>query len=199
MRKRSPREAAPTWLVGDKVRLRPIEPDDVEMLQRWINTGHARDFILTRLPMSLEAERDWAANAAVNPNTPCYVIQTLDGTDIGTTSLKIEGSRAMLGIAIHEERYWNRGLGTDAVRTLVDGAFRARALVRIELTVLPENARAIRCYERAGFAREGVLRRHIYQNGAYVDVVLMSVLHEEWAAARRAGKRPRSSGVRRRR
>ncbi len=199
MRKRSPREAAPTWLVGDKVRLRPIEPDDVEMLQRWINTGHARDFILTRLPMSLEAERDWAANAAVNPNTPCYVIQTLDGTDIGTTSLKIEGSRAMLGIAIHEERYWNRGLGTDAVRTLVDGAFRARALVRIELTVLPENARAIRCYERAGFAREGVLRRYIYQNGAYVDVVLMSVLHEEWAAARRAGKRPRSSGVRRRR
>jgi len=198
MRKRSPREAAPTWLVGDKVRLRPIEPDDVEMLQRWINTGHARDFILTRLPMSLEAERDWAANAAVNPNTPCYVIQTLDGTDIGTTSLKIEGSRAMLGIAIHEERYWNRGLGTDAVRTLVDGAFRARALVRIELTVLPENARAIRCYERAGFAREGVLRRYIYQNGAYVDVVLMSVLHEEWAAARRAGKRPRSSGVRRR-
>jgi diamine N-acetyltransferase len=199
MRKRSPREAAPTWLVGDKVRLRPIEPDDVEMLQRWINTGHARDFILTRLPMSLEAERDWAANAAVNPSTPCYVIQTLDGTDIGTTSLKIEGSRAMLGIAIHEERYWNRGLGTDAVRTLVDGAFRARALVRIELTVLPENARAIRCYERAGFAREGVLRRYIYQNGAYIDVVLMSVLHEEWTAARRAGKRSRSSGVRRRR
>jgi len=169
------------------------------MLQRWINAGPARDFILTRMPMSLEAERDWAANAAVNPNTPCYVIQTLDGIDIGTTALKIEGARATLGIAIHEERYWNRGLGTDAVRTLVDGAFRARPLVRIELTVLPENARAIRCYERAGFAREGVMRRYIYQNGSYADVVLMSVLHEEWAATRRAGKRPRSSGVRRRR
>src|ERR1700674_1179830 len=32
MRKGSPREAAPTWLIGEKVRLRPIEPGDVTLL-----------------------------------------------------------------------------------------------------------------------------------------------------------------------
>jgi RimJ/RimL family protein N-acetyltransferase len=140
--------------------------------------------------MSLEQEREWAANAAVNPKAPVYIIQTKDGTDIGSAGLEIDGARATLGIAIHDERYWNKGLGTDAVATLVDGAFRARPLVRIDLTVLPENERAIRAYERAGFRREGTLRRYTYQNGAYRDVVLMSILHEEWSASR-APKRSR--------
>ncbi|MBV8081787.1 MAG: GNAT family N-acetyltransferase [Candidatus Eremiobacteraeota bacterium] len=184
MRRRSPRKAAPTWLVGQKVRLRPIEPDDVEMLQRWINTSPAREFIFRRLPVSFEQERDWAANAAVNPNTPGYVIQTLAGADVGTISLHIEGARATLGIAIYEQRYWARGLGTDAVRVLVDAAFRTRPLVRIELTVLPDNARAIACYERAGFAREGVMRRWLWRDGEYCDVVLMSIVHDDWAATR---------------
>lgn len=197
MRKASPREAAPTWLLGKKVRLRPIEPNDVLMLQRWINTSAARDFIVTRLPMSLEQERDWAANAAVNPNAPCYIIQTLDHTDIGTIGVHIEGARAVLGIAIHDARYWERGYGTDAVATLVDGVFLTRPIVRIELTVLPNNERAIRCYERAGFAREGLLRRYIYQRGEYQDVVLMSTLHEEWARRRTPAKKRRGSGGRR--
>jgi RimJ/RimL family protein N-acetyltransferase len=193
MRKGSPREAAPTWLVGSKVRLRPIEPDDVPTLQRWINTSPARNFIFTRLPMSLEQERDWAANAAVNPNTPVYIIQTSDGVDIGSAGLQIEGARATLGIAIHDERFWNRGLGSDAVSTLVDGAFRARPLTRIELTVFPDNERAIRAYERVGFQREGLLRRYVYQNGAFRDVVLMSILHEEWTAAHSPQKRARAT------
>jgi RimJ/RimL family protein N-acetyltransferase len=193
MRRGSPREAAPTWLVGSKVRLRPIEPADVPMLQRWINTSPARNFIFTRLPMSLAQERDWAANAAVNPNTPVYIIQTSDGVDVGSAGLEIEGARATLGIAIHEERFWNRGLGTDAVGALVDGAFLTRPLVRIELTVFPDNQRAIRAYERAGFQREGLLRRYIYQNGEYRDVVLMSILHEEWRAARSSKARARAA------
>jgi len=134
--------------------------------------------------MSLEQEREWAANAAVNTNTPVYIIQTRGGIDIGSVGLQIDGTRATLGIAIHDERYWNKGLGTEAVTTLVDGAFRARPLVRIDLTVLPDNERAIRAYERAGFKREGTLRRYTYQNGAYRDVVLMSILHEEWSASR---------------
>ena len=116
------------------------------------------------------------------------MIQTLGGADIGVIGLQIEGARAVLGIAIHESDYWGRGFGTDAVRTLVDGAFEVKPLVRIELTVLHDNARAIRSYERAGFKREGVLRSHVYQNGRYQDVVMMSVLHEEWAKGRAHAK-----------
>lgn len=166
------------------------------MLHRWINTSPARAFIITRLPLSSAQEEDWAAAAAVNPNTPTFIIQTLAGVDIGTTTLFIDGACGTLGIAIHDPKYWGRGYGVDAVRTLVDGAFRARPLVRIDLTVLPDNERAIACYERAGFKREGVLRRHTYQDGAYRDVVMMSILHEEWSGTRSATLRKRRGGRR---
>ncbi|HXM18287.1 MAG TPA: GNAT family protein [Candidatus Tumulicola sp.] len=186
MRPPSPRKAAPTWLVGKMIRLRPLEPGDVRMLQRWVNTSPARDFIFTRLPLSREQEQEWLARAASDPKTPTYIIQTLRGKDIGVTGLVIDGARATLGISIFERSYWNKGCGTDAVRTLIDGAFRALPLVRIELTVLVDNARAIACYERAGFAREGVLRRLVYRDGKPTDMLLMSALHEEWLA--RAGR-----------
>ena len=175
---------APTWLVGEKVRLRAIEPTDVPMLLRWFNESPARTWLMTRLPLSRNAEQEWAARAAVSPGTPTFVVQTKTGEDIGVAGLTLFGARAELGIALHESRRWNSGYGTDAVRTLVDGAFRALPLQRIELFVYPDNVRAIRCYEKAGFAREGVLRGREYRKGRYDDVAIMSILHEEWAQAR---------------
>jgi RimJ/RimL family protein N-acetyltransferase len=166
------------------VRLRAIEPEDVPMLLQWFNESPAGTWLMTRLPLSRNAEQEWAARAAVSPGTPTFVVQTKTGEDIGVVGLTLYGARAELGIAVHESRYWNGGYGTDAVRTLVDGAFRALPLQRIELFVYPDNARAIRCYEKAGFAREGVLRAREYRKGRYADVVIMSILHEEWARAR---------------
>lgn len=154
------------------------------MLQRWINTSPALPFLLTRLPMSWAGERDWAARASSDPKTPTFIIQTRAGKDIGVTGLIIDGSRATFGIAIHERRYWNAGYGTDATRVIVDGGFRALPLQRIELTVYPENVRAIRCYKKVGFVREGVLRAYHYRNGKHHDVVIMSILHDDWRKRR---------------
>ncbi len=188
MRSRSsPRALAPTWLVGAKVRLRAIEPEDVPMLLRWFNESSAREWLMTRLPLSKANERAWAASAAISPATPTFVVQTRTGKDIGVTGLTLHGARAELGIALHETRYWGGGYGADAVRTLVDAAFRALPLLRIELFVYPDNVRAIRCYEKAGFSREGVLRAREYRRGKYADVVIMSILHEEWMRARGKG------------
>lgn len=172
----------PTWLVGKLVRLRAIEPGDVRMLQRWVNSSPAREWILPRFPLSEAAERDWAAGASIDSYRRVFIIQTLDGHDIGTIGLFLEGARGTLGIAIHDDRYWSNGYGTDSVRVLVDGAFRVLPLTRIDLLVYTENKRAIRCYEKVGFVREGVLRSYEWGHGRFRDTVMMSILHAEWAA-----------------
>jgi len=174
------------------VRLRTIEPADVAMLQRWINSSPALAWIMPRLPYSEAAEREWAARASVVSNRPSFVIQTLQGDDIGAAGIVIHGPRAELGIAIYDDHYWSSGYGTDAVRVLVDGAFRVFPLVRIELRVYTDNPRAIRSYEKAGFKREGVLRSYEWGHGRYRDVVMMSVLHSEWS-----DRRSKSAGGRR--
>ncbi len=75
-----------------------------------------------------------------------------------------------------------QGYGTEAVGLLLDHAFKDLNLHRVQLHVFATNARAIRVYEKAGFAREGVLLEAAYIDGKYVDVVVMGVLRARGGA-----------------
>lgn len=88
---------------------------------------------------------------------------------------------AKLGIVIGERDYWGRGYGTEAVRTMLRYAFRELGLNRVELEVFAFNARALRCYEKTGFRREGVRRKALFRDGKYHDIILMGILREEFA------------------
>ncbi|BCU82363.1 hypothetical protein JIR001_21460 [Polycladomyces abyssicola] len=64
----------------------------------------------------------------------------------------------IIGFTIGEKSYWGKGYGTRALRVFVDLLFQRYNLHRIQLDTFDENGRAIRCYEKCGFVREGVLR-----------------------------------------
>ena len=66
---------------------------------------------------------------------------------------------AELGITIGERGSWGRGLGRDAIMTLVRHVFRATGFRRVYLKTLDWNVRAQRAFERAGFRMCGRLRR----------------------------------------
>jgi RimJ/RimL family protein N-acetyltransferase len=38
----------------------------------------------------------------------------------------------------------------------------------------------VRCYEKSGFTEEGRMREAHYQEGRYIDILLMSILKNEW-------------------
>jgi len=81
---------------------------------------------------------------------------------------------AELTIAIFDAEYRGAGVGTYAVRTLCDTAFRELRIGRVELGVFPDNASAVTCYERSGFGREALLRRFVYHDGTWRDVLWMA-------------------------
>jgi RimJ/RimL family protein N-acetyltransferase len=84
-----------------------------------------------------------------------------------------------------EVGYWllrearGRGAATRAVRLLVGYAFRHLGLERLELFTLPGNAASERVAQRAGFAREGVLRSYRRGPRGRVDVTAFSLLAED--------------------
>jgi aminoglycoside 6'-N-acetyltransferase-1b/aminoglycoside 6'-N-acetyltransferase-2 len=51
----------------------------------------------------------------------------------------------------------NRGLGTALVRALVGRLFSDPAVTKIQTDPSPDNQRAIRCYEKAGFVGRDVI------------------------------------------
>jgi len=46
----------------------------------------------------------------------------------------------------------------------------------VQLTVFADNARAIHTYAKCGFIKEGLLRRAVFVDGEYKDVVVMSAI-----------------------
>lgn len=73
----------------------------------------------------------------------------------------------------------NQGLGQEAISLLLKYAFDQMNLNRVHLKVRADNPAAIRCYEKCGFQKEGVLRAHAFADGMYQDVVCMGVLRGE--------------------
>jgi RimJ/RimL family protein N-acetyltransferase len=83
---------------------------------------------------------------------------------------------AVLGIGVLNA-YRGMGVGTALLQTTLEAA-RKRGLTRIELFVRSDNQRARKVYEKAGFAIEGVLRKHMLARGVYRDSYLMSLLFD---------------------
>lgn len=69
---------------------------------------------------------------------------------------------------------------TGVLRVLLGYAFRSRNLRRVHLQALASNGPALRAYLAVGFVEKGRRREHAWVEGAYDDVVLLSVLRSEW-------------------
>ena len=87
---------------------------------------------------------------------------------------------AEYGIVIGNREFWGRGVGKLVSNKFLEYGFSMLNLNRIQLSVLVKNSRAIHLYELLGFQKEGVLREAVYKDWKYQDVLLMSLLKNEF-------------------
>jgi len=186
-------------LCGAKVRLRPRREDDLPHYVRWYNDPDVRRWlhISEDQPSTLESERDRFLPRGEGSGTG-WTIETIEAKPIGSLGLiaidRVHG-RAMLGVSIGEKGHWNQGNGTEAIRLALAYAFEELGLRRVELITDEDNERGIRCYEKCGFVREGLLRSHRLRYGRPINMLVMGVLDEEWHAGRKSDPGPSGTGL----
>lgn len=73
-----------------------------------------------------------------------------------------------------------RGHGRSLIAMVVQEVFARTDAYRLAIGAFPENERAIRAYEAAGFVREGVARGSAYFSGRHRDELILSLLRPEW-------------------
>ena len=167
-------------LVGARVTLRPYSAGfseaELARLYRW-----ARDpgvlALAGGVPLDLPFEdfRDqFLAQAAYHNTGREQVFLILDeaGAAIGRAGLfaldqRPRRQRAELGIVVGESSHWGRGYGREAVGLLLRYGFTELGLRRITLYTYPDNQRARRAFEAAGFRYVRTLRRFSFERGTH--------------------------------
>jgi len=174
-------------IYGDLVRLRAIERTDIERFRVWLNDPEVIEGLVIYTPLSLTDEEDWFDNIRKRPMDErpmtIEVQQDAEWIAVGNCSffdIDWRCRAAKLGIFIGDKSFWNKGYGTKVMQLLLKHGFETLNLNRIALDVYENNPRAIRAYEKAGFRLEGKKRQAMYKAGRYMDVLIMSVLREEW-------------------
>lgn len=88
------------------------------------------------------------------------------------TSARIRHSGS-IGINVNKD-YQGKGIGKALLNKVIDLADKWLMLVRLELSVLVDNERAINLYKSIGFVIEGTKKYAIIKNGKYADEYIMA-------------------------
>jgi RimJ/RimL family protein N-acetyltransferase len=127
---------------------------------------------------TLEEEQKTLSDYAVSDNS-IFLVAEVDGQIIGV--LKCKGGKrkatrhvVTLAMSIHKD-WRNQGIGGALMTRAIAWAKATEIVKRIELFVYAHNTAAIHLYKKYGFEEEGRLRRAIYQNGEYIDDLIMAL------------------------
>lgn len=168
---------------GEKVRLRAITAADFPRIVAWSNDEEVSHFLEGDYPLCLEDCPSWLQKAKSDRHNKRFAIVIKDDNefigDIELDHITWRSGDAELRIRIGEKMRWDQGYGTDAVRALLEHSFMQMNLSRIYLRVFTSNLRALRCYQKAGFKKEGRLVRRS-PSGEPREIILMRVLKQEF-------------------
>ncbi len=169
---------------GKTINLRLIEEDDLEQVAEWRNKPAINKYFFNIFPISKWGQKDWFAKLLSNERKKLFIIETKEREPTGTIGLDDidwKNQKAEFGnMLIGDQENQRKGYAKDATLTLLKFAFEEMNLNRIYLNVLDFDKRAIRLYEKCGFQKEGNLRQAFFTQGRFCDIVVMSILRQEF-------------------
>jgi RimJ/RimL family protein N-acetyltransferase len=163
-------------LEGKKVNLRVVEKEDLPLLADWSNNLE----FFSDMWFPQMSKTDWEKRYdSFIPGTKWFFIEKKDGSRIGTVFHFLNGNYMEIGyILAPNER--KKGYGSEAIKIIVDYLFLSKELVRVQAITGVDNFASCRVLEKAGFTKEGIIRRSAFIRGIWQDGVLYSVLRDEW-------------------
>lgn len=182
-------------IYGEKVLLRAMEPEDMEMLRETINDPEIEHMVGGwSFPVSKHEQMQWYERASADKRNVRFIIEVIEtGEAIGMISLTEidwKNRSAVTAIKLKGEAPKKQGYATDAMFTLMQFSFEELQLSRLSCEVVAYNHASMKLHQKCGAQQEGLKRSAVYKNGAYHDVICYGVLYEDFQnAAKKAGWR----------
>ncbi len=169
-------------MIGKLVRLRPLEIDDIEVSSRWLAEEDLGE-IMGYLPKSLHNQIEWFKTATMDSTKLLFAICDNEQNYIGNVALgniNLIDRNADLSVFIADPKARRIGMGSDAVKLILNFAFNRLNLNKVKVRTSEEYSGAIDFWTNLGFVKEGELRSEKFQFGKYTNKHLFGILREEF-------------------
>jgi RimJ/RimL family protein N-acetyltransferase/GrpB-like predicted nucleotidyltransferase (UPF0157 family) len=164
------------------VSIRRWQNEDASVIAEILNNKKITDNLRDGLPYPYTENDGFEfINAMLNadPNTTFAFAITVDGETAGSIGAVRQGNihnqTAEMGYYI-SEKYWGKGVCTQAVKQLCAYMFENTDIIRIYAEPFADNKASCRVLEKAGFKYEGTLRSNAVKNGVLNDMNMYSLI-----------------------
>jgi len=177
--------------LGPRITLGAFVPDDYRAMYCWANDVAAAKLDGAFRPVNL---RDVIASCEIGNDASRVMLAIRQKTDpkiigyINIHNISTVHRSADIGIRIGDERHRGQGFGKEALAMALNYCWNHLNLERVGLVVFRHNARAIAAYAACGFKKEGILKRFLFIDGAWIDLVLMAAFRPVRKRARGANR-----------
>lgn len=166
-------------LENETIRLRALEPEDLELLYRWENNPELWSLGNTMSPYSRYILKEYIRES----HRDIFEVKQLrlmielcsTGAAIGTVDLydfEPHHQRAGVGILI-DSLYQRNGFAAQAMCVLMDYAFKYLKLYQLYVHIPIGNEASKALFTRCGFVISGILKDWVMTENGYSDVLIM--------------------------
>lgn len=182
-------------MTGDKVYLRALEPEDVELLYRWENDPDTWHVTGTKAPFSKRILQDYVESVGdlfTDGQLRTIICLREAQRPVGTIDLfehDAVNRRAGVGILVAAPEDRGQGYAREALSLLMHHAFERLGLHQLYCNVGVRNEASLKLFESAGFRRVGRKAEWVRSGDGWEDEFLLQCLEEEHRAIREKEKK----------
>lgn len=171
-----------SYFVSERLRLRAMEPEDLEVLYIMENDPKTWDVTNFSVPYSKFTLKQYIENSQcdmfADRQLRMMIVRLEDDVVVGTidiTDFTPMHARGEMGIAIRNE-FQGNGFAKEALNLMCDYAFGFLHLKQLIAHVAEDNEVSVQLFKSCGFVESGLLKEWWCVGGKYKDVVLLQRL-----------------------
>lgn len=171
-------------LVGNLVKLRALEPEDLEFLFQIENDESFWEISHTQTPFSKYVLKQYLENAHLDifetKQLRLIIEEKSSQKNLGMIDLfdfNPQHKRAGIGILIHPE-YQQKGFASEALELLIKCSFSHLQLHQLYANIIAENERSLALFTKHQFKKIGIKKDWIFFDGKMKDEILFQLIKE---------------------
>jgi len=169
-----------------KIRLRAMEPEDLELLYGWENNTSYWLISNTFTPFSKFTLKRYLENSHKNiyelGQLRLMIDHAQDKITIGTIDIfdfDPFHKRAGVGILIANEEYRRKGYASMSISCLIDYCFKTLQLHQLYCNILENNCESMELFRKLGFVQCGIKKDWLKTADGYLDEYMFQLINKE--------------------